>query len=342
MGILLTKVQRQGLKLQHKIVKDRRICDRIKAVLAYDDGHSYAEIARWLLLDDETIKNHINDYVNEHKLNTNNGGSKPALTEEQTMLLMGHLDKHVYLYVKDICAYVETTFEVRYSISGMTKWLKGQGFAYKKPHAIPAKANLGQQEEFIKYYNKLKEEAGKSEPIYFADSVHPHHQTQIVSGWIRKGERRAVKTTGRQYHLNFIGAIRLDNYEIQHLEVDKVDGAKIKTFLEQISKNNPMVNQIHLIWDNAGYHKSKEIVAYAERLRIKIHYLPPYSPNLNPIERLWKVMRENTLYNHYYEKFADFAEAVRGFFENLTDVNEVLHRRINDNFHVIDCPLFES
>jgi predicted ArsR family transcriptional regulator len=53
---------------------------RIKAVLAYDDGYSYSEIARILLLDDETIRRHIADYLKEEKLDTNNGGSDSKLT----------------------------------------------------------------------------------------------------------------------------------------------------------------------------------------------------------------------------------------------------------------------
>ncbi|QYF49086.1 DDE superfamily endonuclease [Candidatus Rhabdochlamydia oedothoracis] len=48
--------------------------------------------------------------------------------------------------------------------------------------------------------------------------------------------------------------------------------------------------------------------------RIKVHYLPPYSPNLNPIERLWKILKEKTVYNRYYETSVTFFQAIRGFF----------------------------
>ncbi len=70
-----------------------------------------------------------------------------------------------------------------------------------------------------------------------------------------------------------------------------------------------------------------------------MHFFPPYSPNLNPIERLWKFMDEKVLYNKYYEKFVDFKGAVFGFFEQLRvppdDLREALIRRITDKFRAV-------
>ena len=54
----------------------------------------------------------------------------------------------------------------------------------------------------------------------------------------------------------------------------------------------PHAKKIHLIWDQAGYHICREVQEFLKTSRIKIHYLPPRSPNLNPIERLWKIMHE--------------------------------------------------
>lgn len=62
---LLTTKEREKLIRRHRKERDKRICDRIKAVLAYDDGFSFSEIARILLLDDETIRRHIDDYLRE-------------------------------------------------------------------------------------------------------------------------------------------------------------------------------------------------------------------------------------------------------------------------------------
>lgn len=153
--------------------------------MAYDDGYSYFEISRILLLDDETIRRHIDEYLKEKKLSTANGGS-----DRESLELINDLKVTTYLYVKDICHHVKQRYGKKYSISGMTKWLQGNGSCYKKPHVVPAKADKEQQKIFINFYKKLKAKVGEKAPIYFADSVHPQHQTQLTYGWILKGERK--------------------------------------------------------------------------------------------------------------------------------------------------------
>lgn len=338
----LSVKERQELINCHRRERDKKICDRIKAVLAYDDGYNYSEIARILLLDDETIRRHIEDYFSNKKLKPENGGSQSYLTNSQTLLLKFHLEETTYLYVKDICDYVKKTFKKSYSISGMTKWLQENGFRYKKPHGIPAKANSDQQESFIKYYNKLKAKTLGKEPIYFADSAHPQHQTQLAYGWIPKGVRREIAMTGRQYRLNYIGGICLDGHKIIYEQTDKVAQFSIQSFLSKLRKKHPENKKIHLIWDNAGYHRSKAIKTYAKKLKIKIHFLPPYSPNLNPIERLWKIMREQVMYNQYYESFDDFTNAMQYFFKTIGKKKSILRSRITDNFQILHSPLFAS
>lgn len=178
--------ERLELEARHKRERDKRVCDRIKAVLAYDDGYSCSEIAKILLLDDETIRRHINGYFDHFKLKPENGGSSSYLNEEETETLLTHLREITYLYVNDICAYVKKTFAKDYSVSGMTCWLQAHHFRYKKPHGVPAKADAQKQEAFIEEYNTLKTGLTPGEVIYFVDSAHPQHQTQLAYGWIEK------------------------------------------------------------------------------------------------------------------------------------------------------------
>ena len=128
---------------------------RRKAVLAYDDGYSYAEIAKILLLDDETIRRHVTDYFCKEKLKPENGGSNSHLNAKESLRVKTHLEENTYFYVKDICAYVKKEFNKEYSISGMTKWLHEQGFCYKKPHGVPAKADKKAQGKFMENYARM-------------------------------------------------------------------------------------------------------------------------------------------------------------------------------------------
>lgn len=339
---MLTPKKREELISRHRKERDKRTCDRIKAVLAYDDGYSYSEIARILLLDDETIRRHIDDYLNDKKLSTTNGGSDSKLTDREARELTEHLQEITYLYVKDICQYVWQRFAKKFSISGMTKWLHAYDFCYKKPHAVPAKADKIQQEKFIQRYTRLKKKAGSKEPIYFTDSVHPQHQTQLTYGWILKGERKEIPTTACQKRLNFIGGICLGGHRFTYRQVDTVNASTICDFLWKLRQANPGKFKVHVIWDNARYHRNAEVTEFAKNLGIKLHYLPPYSPNLNPVERIWKLMHENVRYNQYYGKFSEFTEATLGFFKGIGRKKCILRERITDNFQILHSPLFAS
>ena len=68
---------------------------------------------------------------------------------------------------------------------------------------------------------------------------------------------------------------------------------------------------ITLVLDNARYQKCKVVQDFANSLGIELLYLPPYSPNLNLIERLWKFVKKKCLYAKYYEEFAQFFEGDR-------------------------------
>ena len=337
---ILTSKEREKLIQRHRKERDKRICDRIKAVLAYDDGYNYSEIARILLLDDETIRRHVEDYQRDYKLKIASGGSDSKLNNKETSELVEHLREITYLHVKDICQFVFRLYGKSYSISGMTKWLHAHHFCYKKAHGVPAKADRERQEKFIQYYNRLKKKSGEKEPIYFADSVHPQHQTQLTYGWISKGERKEVATTGYQKRLNFIGGISLNGHRFTYHQAKQVDANSICDFLWKLRQANAGKYFVHVIWDNAKPHKNDEVHAFAKELGIKLHYLPPYSPNLNPVERMWKLMHESVRYNKYYSEFSEFTEATIAFFKSIGRKKNVLRERITDNFQILHSPMF--
>jgi transposase len=331
--------ERKKLIKQHRHERDGKIRDRIKAVLAYDEGYSYSEIAKILLLEDTTIGRHIEEYLRDKKLTLASGGSNSKLTSHESNELREHLNEVTYLHVKDICEYVWKQYHKKYSISGMTKWLYAQGFRYKKPHAVPAKADREKQKKFVTYYNRLKTKAGSKEPIYFADSVHPQHQTQLTYGWILKGKRKEIATTGRQYRLNIIGGISLNGHRFIYEQANKVDAPAIASFLAKLRRLHPAKHVIHVIWDNAGYHRDKEIQKFANDLAIKLHYLPPYSPNLNPIERLWGILHEEVRYNKYYGTFSEFTASTIHFLKTIGRKKSILRKRVTDNFQILHSPI---
>ena len=337
----LSPATRRALIARHKKERDRYVRDRIKAILAYDEGYSYSDIARLLLIDDETVRRYINHYLSTGDIGRDQrGGSESYLNIQQTQALVNHLKTKTYMTAHSIIAYVKTTYQVNYTISGITKWLQTQSFRYKKPEGVPAKLDPKKQADFIEAYKVLKAKLPDNEVMCFADSVHPEHQTRPSHGWIYKGETKTVAMTGRQKRMNIIGAIELSELTVTYRYTHKVNTDSIKAFLKQLAQRYADQQVIHLIWDNAGYHCSRAVQDFAEQHRIQLHYLPPYSPNFNPIERLWKIMHQYTTRNRYHEKFADFTEAIKHFFRHISKKKRILKKRINDNFQILDKPNF--
>ena len=328
----------QKIELERRVkrTKDKDEYARLCVILTKSEGMPHESIAQAHRISLSSVYQYLADYERESKTqHDQRGGSESKLSTEQTEELLDHLQKHTYLKAKSICKHVKKTYDIKYSVPGMIAWLKAHDFVYKQPIKVPGKLDPEKQEAFIKEYEKLKTNLPDGEEIYFLDAVHPEFQSQSVCGWIKKGEIKTLPTTNKQYRLHFIGAIAIKNMNVVAQEYKKVDAESMIGFLKHLEASSS-APKIHIICDNGRSNKNKAIQEYLKTSKIEIHYLPPYSPNLNPIERLWKIMREVNTYNRCYDNFADFAQSIRNFFfEDISNMIEVLEKRITDKFQKI-------
>ena len=226
---------------------------------------------------------------------------------------------------------------MQYTVAGMHKWLRKNGFSYKKPKRVPHKFDAAKQQAFVKQYEQLKASCGEDETILFMDTVHPTQATKISHGWIGTCQDEPIKTTGSRTRINLLGAVALDDIGGAIVnEYEFVNSETIVQFLGQLREKYPLNHKLHLILDGAGYHIANVVKNTAIALNIELHYLPPYSPNLNPIERLWKVMNERARYSVYFKTKREFRAALDKFFkETLPAIGSTLTSRINDNFQML-------
>jgi transposase len=332
----LEKAKRVDFEQKVKKTKDVSERNRLCVILAWDEKKEITEISNFLRLSESSVRRYIDEYIEQSKSNNNpKGGSFSKLNREQEESLKQHLEEVTYRHIKQICLYVKKTYGLVYSRTGMEGWLKRKGFVYKRPKNIPQKIDLARQQQFIECYQELKNNLKEGEAIFFMDEVHPSHQAHAAHGWIKKGKEKTLRTSARQERLHIVGAIELEQMTLISQELPYVDSKNIVTFIKRLKKQSKY-SKIYLVCDNAAYHKSDEIKDLTKKGRVQMVYLPPYSPNLNPIERLWKVLRERITYNQIYETFVDFSKAIRGFFtETVPKIQDTLRSRINDNFHII-------
>lgn len=337
----LSKEEQEELKAKHKLERDRRVCDRIKAILLSNDGWSDEEIAKVLLLSKSGIRTQVAEYKNSQKLKPGGGGSAEKLTLKQSKELENHLEKYTYLYVKDMLLYVHSKWKVRYTTSGMTDWLERHGFSYKKPSLVPGKADREKQAQWIEDYQNLKDHLTEDETICFMDGVHPTHNVQPGYGWIKKGMRKEVPSNSGRLRLNLTGIIDIKTHRVFVRQEPTLNAEQVIDFFKQIETVYPTKKQVHIFCDNASYYKNRRVSEHLKGSKVQLHFLPPYSPNLNPIERLWKWMKERVIYNTYYEDFCSFKSAIFGFFRTISGLDpgsalgKYFRSRIKDKFRPV-------
>jgi transposase len=334
---ILTLNQITSLRVEHKKAKDKRSADRIKAVYLWGIGYSYEEIARVLMLDETTLRRYVERFKEvgvDGLLESRYAGGVADMTTIQQKELAHYLEANTLPTASAVVAYIEEKYRIVYTPNGVTKLLHRLGFSYKKPRVIPGKVNLEKQAEFMTEYDKIKAGLGKHDSIHFMDASHPTHNTTLSYGWIKQGRKNdkfIATNTGRQ-RLNLHGALNLSTLTATTNLVETVNAQSVLKTLNTLLKKYPH-GKIHLILDNAKYYHSNLIKEWRRHhTRVKFHFIPPYSPNLNIIERLWLYYHKKVTHNRYFPKFEDFRQATLYFFRHLKRYESDLTRLLTDNF----------
>jgi transposase len=338
MTIKLSQEERIKIKQLHRSCKQRKHADKLKAILMLDDGFSCLEVGKILLLDDDTIRTYRSIYLNQgvsSLLQDNNKGRTSFLSVEQLDALEKHITEHTYMDSKGIVAWIEKQFSISYSATGINALLKRLGFVYKKPVLTPCKANLEKQEEFVIQYKELKENLAQEDQIYFMDGVHPQHNTIAHYGWIKKGKTKHLKTNNGRKRTNINGALNLQTKELIYVEDERINSQTMIALLVLMLEKQKQ-GKIYIVLDNARYYHSIIVKEFLkEHPRIILKFLPPYSPNLNIIERLWKILKKKVVYNKFYLKFDDFRKKVIDFLKNEIWKQKEFENILTDNFQII-------
>lgn len=340
MNIKLTTEERYELKRRHRRTKNNvHDADKIKAVLMFSDGYTASEIAGILLLDDDTIRGWISSYEKVETLDSwlekNYLAYQGKLNKKEEVKVEAYVTGNVISDSKQVKEFIWESFAKKYSLSGTTKLLKRLGFVYKKTTLIPSKYDAIRQLQFKTAYEVLEQTLGANELILFVDGVHPQHNTTCTNAWIKKGEIKEIKSNTGRKRVNWNGAYDPLSQDVLLHESDTINADTVIEMLKKIEKAYPEKEKIYIILDNARYYRNANVTEYLKTSPIEFRFLPPYSPNLNLIERLWKFMRKKVINDKYYEKFKEFREALMEFSEGLTDQRAEVKQFIGTKMHLL-------
>lgn len=337
----LTARQRQDLVKLEKQIPHKGVTTRIKIILALDLGYAVKEVSDILLIDEDTITKWKKRYEKSQYLSDwlgdKNDGWQGRLTKEQEGVIEKFVEKEVITDCQQVALYIQQTFGVSYTIDGVSKLLHRLGFVYKQIIATPGKLNEEKQGQFIKEYEELKATKTEDEIILFGDGVHPTHNIHKTKAWIKRGEEKQVKTNTGRGRLNINGVFNLETMRVVVHFSETINARATMELFDKIQLVYKDKTTIYLIIDNATYYKNKDVTAYLNKpnCRVKLKFLPPYSPNLNFIERLWKYMKKYIIGVKYREKFKEFEQDIHYFFDNLEQYEKELRQFIGTEFHLI-------
>lgn len=155
---------------------------------------------------------------------------------------------------------------------------------------------------------RLEEAKAGKRTVFFVDAA--HFVFAPFLGYLWSFVRLFVEAPAGRQRFSVLAAINAVTLDIIKWTTDKsVNSESMKELLTQIYNLNFKM-PITIVLDNARYQHCACVKEYAESLHIELLFLPPYSPNLNLIERLWKFVKRTCLYTKTYDCFASFCSAI--------------------------------
>jgi transposase len=197
-------------------------------------------------------------------------------------------------------------------------WIQRWGFRYRKVGMMPAKADAQQQAQFRqdKLEPRLREAQAGQRRVYFVDAA--HFVLGPLLGHVWSAVRVLVRAPAGRQRFNVLGAVDAISHEWAMVCNDTyITASSVCALLWQLAARGG--GPISLVLDNARYQRCAAVADVAGQLGIELLYLPPYSPNLNLIERLWKFTKKECLASRYYEDFTAFKGAIQEFLSTLRE-----------------------
>lgn len=246
------------------------------------------------------------------------GVSRLPLSAEQQQAVCQRLDAGptdedgvCTLRGKDIQRILANEFNLLRSLPSVYHLLHRLGYSYLRPRprhrrADPEAVALFQREWPDKLRAIAAEHLGKRLRVYFHDESRFGQQGTLTSVWAKKGSRpTAVRQTEYEY-LWVLGAVCPETGHAEGLLSPQLNTKIINEFLAQFARALPADEHAVMIWDGAGFHTSKQLRVPDN---ITVVQLPPYSPELNPIENLWHYLKSHFWSNQTYKDYNALEQA---------------------------------
>lgn len=307
---------------------------RCHALVLVDQGYSYREVGRILLVDEETVSRWVRQYQEQGLAGLQNnprwGGehSQRALNGEQVAALQRILREEAMAgsqvgsgwTAKAVRQLIEERFGVKYSPSGMRKLFAQIGWSYQRGRKLYIRRDPADQARYEwETRPRLAHYAQTQQPVVplASDQSKVYLEGTLGRRWNPIREQPLVADGARSKQAeNLYGAVHLGTgAEVAPFAIDWQDSAATIRWYELLLTTCPK-GQLVLWQDQAPHHTSEEVDDWlAVHPRIEVIEFPKYTPEENPKEATWKVLKEDVSHHQWHETMADLRTAIDTYYQ---------------------------
>lgn len=281
-------------------------------------------IAQWLK---DWQKRRLSSIFTGHQDNHNAGKLTPEQKAEIQQVLQSPpsdfgLPK-AFWDVPQLKQYVQTQFGVVYECADSYHFmLKFGNLSFKYADTFDQKRDEAFIAERMKAIQAELDLLMKDDDweVFAVDEVRLQQEAIIRKAWLRKGERTIVRVNRKKESQSYIGFLNQKSFACELFEMDWQKSSEVLKAYKQFLQRHPD-KRICIIWDNAPFHRSREIREELKTSglleRVHLIAMPPYAPDNNPIEHVWNTTKQHVA-NIQHETFADTKQAFASFVSSRT------------------------
>jgi transposase len=319
-------VRRRLLKVVKK-TKDAQLRTRCQIVLLYQKGWGSHQIEVALGCARATVSRVVNRFLNfgedgliDRRVDNGHPKVDADLLQALAELVAGTPEQHRWprpTWTKQLLAITlseQTQVSISVTtVSRMLDALKARWGMARPTVACPW--SKGRKTRRVNRIRKVIERLPESEIAFYEDELDVHLNPRIGRDWMLRGQQKAILTPGKNKKRYVAGALASDGTDFVFVSSEYKNGLLFLSLLDKLRATHPEATKIHVILDNYAIHSSKPVVAYLRKHAdvFVLHFLPPYCPQHNKIERFWREVHANVTRNHRCRTMGQLMDKLRAF-----------------------------
>jgi transposase len=319
------------VKLSH-IEKNPRTRVRLLGLEHFKESRSIPKVAEIIKVCTDTVRNWLKNFSVDGLdglYDKPRKGAKPKLPEDKEKAFKEHLLKLVKerkggrIKGKEIKDLLAEHYSAEYTLDGVYKLLQRLNLVWISGRSIHPKANIEEQKIFKEnFVDRVKEEIPehiklKNVDIWFQDEARVGQQGTVTRIWAEKGTRPRVVQQQQFENAYIFGAVCPEQDKAIGLVLPAANTDAMNLHLKEISKTIQEGHHAVIVADKASWHTTDKLDCPSN---ITLLPLPPYSPELNPVEQIWQQLRENSLSNRCFQNYDEIVDACCEAWKDFTSI----------------------